>query len=85
MQRGEGLGVGNGLDSRRVDVVDHDKGMLVQEPKQPEYYNICKQNTKSIQQHNSSSGTQTDSGSVSKMTSSMTDARDNTINNKYCY
>ena len=49
-------GVGNGLDRGRVDIVDDDKGMLVQEPNQPEYYNTYKQNTKSIQQHSSSSG-----------------------------
>ena len=34
MQRGEGR-ADNGLDSRRVDVVDDDREMLVKEPKQP--------------------------------------------------
>ena len=34
IQRGEGR-ADNGIDSRRVDVVDDDRGMLVQEPKQP--------------------------------------------------
>ena len=81
MQRGEGH-ADNGLDSRRVDVVDDDRGMLVQELKQPTYYNTCKQNAKSIQLH---SRTRTGSGSASNMTSSTSDARDNTINyNYYC-
>ena len=52
-----GRGVGNGLDRGRVDVVDDDGGMLVQESKQPEYCNTCKRSAKSIQQHSSSSGT----------------------------
>ena len=49
-------GGSNGLDRERVDVVDDDRGTLVQEPKSPEYYNTCKRNAKSIQQHSSSNG-----------------------------
>ena len=65
-----------------VDVVDDDRGMLVQELKQPTYYNTCKRNAKSIQLH---SRTRTGSGSASasNMTSSTSDAGDNTINNNY--
>ena len=44
--RGEVCGVGNGLDRGRVDVVDDDRGMLVQEPKQPEHHSTCKRNAK---------------------------------------
>ena len=74
MQRGEGQ-PDNGLDSRHVDVVDDDRGILVQEPKQPEYYTTCKRNAKFIQQH---SRTRTGSGSASNMNSSTPDAQDNT-------
>ena len=35
-------GVGNGLDRGRVDDVDDDREILVQERKSPEYYNTCK-------------------------------------------
>ena len=41
MERGEGRGVDNGLDRERVYVVDDDRGMLLQEPKQPEHYITC--------------------------------------------
>jgi len=34
MERGDDRGVGNGVDNGRVDLVEDDKGVLVQEPKQ---------------------------------------------------
>ena len=41
-----GCGVGNGVDTGRVNIVDVDREMLIQKPKQPEHYSTCKQNTK---------------------------------------
>jgi len=43
---GDGRRVGNCLDRGRVGVVDDDRGILTQAPKQPEYYSTCNQNAK---------------------------------------
>ena len=41
-------GVGNGVDGGRFDDVDDDRGMMVQESKQPEhYYSTCNPNVRS--------------------------------------
>ena len=34
-------GVGNGVDRGRAGVVDDDRGILVQKPKQLEHYSTC--------------------------------------------
>ena len=56
-QRGEGRGDDNGLDRGRVDIVDDNRGMLVQELKQPGHYSTCNQKEQFIQQYSSSSRT----------------------------